>query len=191
MIIISIIGFIANGKEAEFSAEVLVAICFVLFIIFLVYAIRSMVFNSLNDELFKTFTEFDSIYKLKEKEVELLVENYNKINSLKEDLIEINIFLESKLSNIIESRQLMLSNYINKLLRNRLNNITQAEQSISEGIHLNLVNSIISMYSRLNLEYSNQKVWSDNIASINSLSSTNLNVNNNSEVDNINLIKNI
>jgi len=169
MTMISTIGFIANGKSVEFSAEVLVAICFVLFIAYLVSAIKSMVSNSLNDELFKIFYEFENIYKVKQKELELLVDNYSKVNYLKDDLVGLTAFLNAKLTNIIELRKIILENHINKLIKTRLNSIVQDESAYLNEIHNLLVYDIINVYGNLNKNYSKQKIWSDNIANLNKL----------------------
>lgn len=170
MTIISVMGFIANGKSLEFSAEVLVAICFIAFIIYLVNTIKSIVFNSLNDELTKVFFEFEGAYRVKQKELELLVDNYSKVNFLKDDLMNLTAFLNAKLSNIIELRKTMLSNHVNKLIKSRLNSIIQEESAYVNHIHNSLVSDIITVYGNINKNYSKQKVWSDNIANLSKLS---------------------
>nr|YP_010165728.1 ATP synthase F0 subunit b [Imasa heleensis]QRR29741.1 ATP synthase F0 subunit b [Imasa heleensis] len=171
MTIISMIGFIANGKAFEFSAEVLVAICFVLFVVYLIATVKEMLVNSLTNELSKVFYEFESLYDLKVKELSLLVDNYSKINYLKNDLIDLNSFLQEKLISLVKERKTMVNNHIMDLVNQRLVSLIREEEHYSSLIHNNLVSELIISYKNINSSYNNNKIWSDNIHSLSYLSS--------------------
>lgn len=109
------------------NEETLVAICFVLFVIFAYMNVSDIVVSELKDRASKIQKEFDDYYQLRENILHSLISYHNKQVSLLKEIHQIFIFSKSEIQNIIHAQQKNLQNNISLQIKQKLRILAMRE----------------------------------------------------------------
>jgi len=116
------------------NAEFLVAICFVLFIIFAYNNFSDVVVDMLEERTNKIQKDFGYYFELQESVLTSLISYHEKRSKLPEEIKQISNFSKNEVERILEKRQKVLNHTILQQLEQKLKMISLKEISILQMI---------------------------------------------------------
>lgn len=116
------------------NAEFLVAMCFVLFIIFAYNNFSHVIINMLEDRTNKIQKDFGYYFELQEDVLTSLIAYHEKRSKLPEEIKQISNFSKNEVEKILDKRQKVLNQIILQQLEQKLKIISLKEISITQMI---------------------------------------------------------
>nr|YP_007890774.1 ATP synthase F0 subunit b [Seculamonas ecuadoriensis]AAO45019.1 ATP synthase F0 subunit b [Seculamonas ecuadoriensis]AGH24469.1 ATP synthase F0 subunit b [Seculamonas ecuadoriensis] len=135
LLVFSVAGFVSK-EILVLNAEALVALCFILFVIFIYVTAKDVIVAELKDRASQIQKEFDDSYLLKEELYETLMGYHKKQVSLLEEINEIFMFSKEQIEKIISTRKEALKYKISNEIENKLKTIAIKEQALLRYMQL-------------------------------------------------------
>lgn len=129
-----LIGTLITLNIVVLNAEALVALCFVLFVLFAYSNFSNIVIDMLEERTNKIQKDFNYYFELQEEVLTTLISYHKKRITLSEEINEISFFSKTEIENILNKRQKELENIILEQIEQKLKTILIKETSITQMI---------------------------------------------------------
>lgn len=171
------IGTLISLNILILNAEALVALCFILFVIFAYLNFNNIVIDLLNDRTNKIQKDFNYYFELQEEILKSLILYHKKRISLMDEIKEISTFSKSEIKKILIVRQKDLTDIILEEVDQKLKSISIKEVNIIQMIQKETSISFSkSVYSKFNSNktssFSKDILLQEGISLINNISNS-------------------
>ena len=175
-----------SHESYGFNAELIVAICFTVFVLLTIKSINNALTSSMKDRSDQIKDEYNNLQSTQEESLKLLISYYKKYNQLVNTLKQLFIYSVSKGFEMHLQRKLTSINNASVIILNGFNTITLLENIYILKYKYNFISRF---YQKLSTQYKNNNTEVlEYLASINYINTIGNSNNNNKFIKNINII---
>lgn len=124
-----VVGLVAGGVYI-INEETLLALIFIAFVFLIYEMVSDLVRTELDNRTLKIEQEFDAFFAIREKSLELLLQNYNKQLTIHQNISDLVRATERLLSTSMTAKKAKLENQLAAQIKTKLEYLVQKENSI-------------------------------------------------------------